>query len=179
MSHLNGLTPLLFFGSDPHSTLTPQHFLYFFPLPHGHGSLRPIFSDRAGSEGFNAFSKSEMSSGLSGSKPTINFHPWAAHWSATYLALCSERTRTTIGLLSVPILAIVSILSIHFVTQCCGSAARPEASLLAEGIGCCIRMVVRRAAPSSLRMIIRSIVEAARGRDNLRVTRAAVRQRDT
>jgi hypothetical protein len=21
----------------------PQHFLYFFPLPHGHGSLRPIF----------------------------------------------------------------------------------------------------------------------------------------
>jgi hypothetical protein len=21
----------------------PQHLLYFFPLPHGHGSLRPIF----------------------------------------------------------------------------------------------------------------------------------------
>src|SRR5947207_1802881 len=21
----------------------PQHFLYFFPLPHGHGSLRPTF----------------------------------------------------------------------------------------------------------------------------------------
>jgi hypothetical protein len=21
----------------------PQHFLYFFPLPHGHWSLRPIF----------------------------------------------------------------------------------------------------------------------------------------
>lgn len=21
----------------------PQHFLYFFPLPHGHGSFRPIF----------------------------------------------------------------------------------------------------------------------------------------
>jgi hypothetical protein len=38
--------------------------------------------------------------------------------------------------------------------------------LLAEGINCCIRMVVRRAAPSSLRMIIRSIVEAARGLDN-------------
>ncbi len=38
--------------------------------------------------------------------------------------------------------------------------------MLADGIGCCIRMVVRRAAPSSLRMIIRSIVEAARGLDN-------------
>jgi len=23
----------------------PQHFLYFFPLPHGHGSLRPTFGD--------------------------------------------------------------------------------------------------------------------------------------
>jgi hypothetical protein len=38
--------------------------------------------------------------------------------------------------------------------------------LLADGIGCCNRMVVRRAAPSSLRMIIRSIVEAARDLDN-------------
>jgi hypothetical protein len=38
--------------------------------------------------------------------------------------------------------------------------------LLADGIGCCIRMVVRRAAPSSLRMIIRSIVKAARGLDS-------------
>jgi len=24
--------------------ILPQHFLYFKPLPHGHGSLRPIFS---------------------------------------------------------------------------------------------------------------------------------------
>jgi hypothetical protein len=24
----------------------PQHFLYFFPLPHGQGSLRPIFGSR-------------------------------------------------------------------------------------------------------------------------------------
>jgi hypothetical protein len=46
------------------------------------------------------------------------------------------------------------------------AAARPEASLPADGIGCCIRMGVRRAAPSSLRMIIRSIVEAAHGLDN-------------
>jgi hypothetical protein len=34
-------------------------------------------------------------------------------------------------------------------------------------IDCCIRMVVRRAAPSSLRMIIRSIVEAARPRQQV------------
>jgi hypothetical protein len=34
-------------------------------------------------------------------------------------------------------------------------------------------MVVRRAAPSSLRMIIRSIVEAARGLDNDLVTGAS------
>ena len=26
----------------------PQHFLYFFPLPHGHGSLRPTLSLTAG-----------------------------------------------------------------------------------------------------------------------------------
>jgi hypothetical protein len=25
---------------------TRQHFLYFFPLPHGHGSLRPALSRR-------------------------------------------------------------------------------------------------------------------------------------
>jgi hypothetical protein len=24
-------------------SFTPWHFLYFFPLPHGHGSLRPTF----------------------------------------------------------------------------------------------------------------------------------------
>src|SRR5262245_50267921 len=24
-----------------HTAPAPQHFLYFFPLPHGHGSLRP------------------------------------------------------------------------------------------------------------------------------------------
>src|ERR1700683_95897 len=26
--------------------LAPQHFLYFLPLPHGHGSLRPTFGRR-------------------------------------------------------------------------------------------------------------------------------------
>ena len=28
-----------------HSTYFPWHFLYFFPLPHGQGSFRPIFSE--------------------------------------------------------------------------------------------------------------------------------------
>src|SRR5689334_25387198 len=28
---------------DGHHAAAPWHFLYFFPLPHGHGSLRPTF----------------------------------------------------------------------------------------------------------------------------------------
>ena len=42
LSELRGLYDqmiLLFY-----STLFMQQFLYFFPLPHGHGSLRPIFT---------------------------------------------------------------------------------------------------------------------------------------
>jgi len=34
-----------------HGFIAPQHFLYFFPLLHGHGSFRPIFTTRNG--GFN------------------------------------------------------------------------------------------------------------------------------
>jgi hypothetical protein len=31
-------------GSRLHSSIyPPQHFLNFFPLPHGHGSFRPTF----------------------------------------------------------------------------------------------------------------------------------------
>lgn len=29
--------------SDPLPRALRQHFLYFFPEPHGHGSLRPVF----------------------------------------------------------------------------------------------------------------------------------------
>ena len=32
----------------------PQHFLYFFPDPHGHGSLRPAGADDLGSGGASA-----------------------------------------------------------------------------------------------------------------------------
>jgi hypothetical protein len=35
--------------------LTPQHFLYFLPDPHGNGSLRPIFTDRDGDGGAGGF----------------------------------------------------------------------------------------------------------------------------
>lgn len=38
-------------GRDPsegHPRREPQHFLYFFPLPHGHGWLRPTFLDSLG-----------------------------------------------------------------------------------------------------------------------------------
>jgi hypothetical protein len=38
--------------------------------------------------------------------------------------------------------------------------------LLGDGIGCCILMVLRSAAPSNLQIIIHSIAEAARGLDN-------------
>ena len=30
-------------GANDEGPQAPQHFLYFLPLPHGHGSLRPIF----------------------------------------------------------------------------------------------------------------------------------------
>jgi len=42
---------LKFHGQDGHDTYAlypvtffPQQCLYFFPLPHGHGSLRPVLS---------------------------------------------------------------------------------------------------------------------------------------
>jgi hypothetical protein len=37
--HLPGLT-----YSDCHCQLRPQQFLYFLPLPHGHGSFLPILT---------------------------------------------------------------------------------------------------------------------------------------
>jgi hypothetical protein len=51
-----------------HAPGAPQHFFYFLPLPHGQGLFRPIFSDLTAWGGVNAFSRSEISSGLSGSK---------------------------------------------------------------------------------------------------------------
>lgn len=54
----------------------PQHLLCFRPLPHGHGALR--LCDAAGIDcrvPRSSWVTSETSSGLSGSTPTITFHP--------------------------------------------------------------------------------------------------------
>jgi len=42
--------PYAHIGHRPSRTLAycKQHFLYFLPLPHGHGSLRPTFFSRLG-----------------------------------------------------------------------------------------------------------------------------------
>ncbi len=58
----------------------PQHFLNFAPLPHGHGSLRPTEGARTTEVSRGGFparrvSKSQMSSGSSGSMPTTTFQP--------------------------------------------------------------------------------------------------------
>jgi len=73
-----------------HALMAPQHFLYFLPLPHGHGLFLPIFSDLTAWVGFKALSKAEISSGLSNSKPIIKCHPFFSHVSATYFALSSD-----------------------------------------------------------------------------------------
>ncbi len=81
----------------------PQHFLYFFPLPHGQGSLRPtFFSAIFGFAGFNNLSKSVISSGLSGSNPIVYFQSFSSNIDATSFNLSSVCTLTTAGLFSVP-----------------------------------------------------------------------------
>lgn len=85
----------------------PQHFLYFFPLPHGQGSLRPIFfSTLLVAVGFNNNSKSAISSGLSGSSPMVNFQPFSVNMAATSVILSSVWTLTIAGLFSVPNFAV-------------------------------------------------------------------------
>lgn|SRR5687767_6108699 len=85
----------------------PQQFLYFFPLPHGHGSLRPtFFSAIAGLRGFNSLVKSAISSGLSGSKSILYFHPFSANNAVTSLSRFFVGTVTTAGFFSVPNFAV-------------------------------------------------------------------------
>ena len=53
-----------------------QHFLYFLPLPHGQGSLRPtFFSAIFVFIGFNNISKALISSGSSGSNSIVYSQP--------------------------------------------------------------------------------------------------------
>lgn len=81
----------------------PQQFLYFFPLPHGQSSLRPIFfSAVLVLGGFNNISKSVISSGLSGSNPIVNIQPFSSNFDATSFILSSVCTRTIAGFFLVP-----------------------------------------------------------------------------
>src|SRR5215813_11934543 len=80
-----------------------QQFLYFFPLPHGHGSLRPtFFSTILGLGRFSNSVKSEISSGLSGSSSILYFHPFSSNAAVTSFNLLSVCTVTTAGFFSVP-----------------------------------------------------------------------------
>lgn len=106
-----------------HALMAPQHFLYFLPLPHGHGLFLPIFSDLTARVGFKAFSKSEISSGLSNSKPIIKCHPFFSHVSATYFALSSDLTRTVMGLFFDPSFAIENLPQLGF-GRCASRAGR-------------------------------------------------------
>src|SRR4030095_4413008 len=84
-----------------------QQFLYFFPLPHGHGSLRPtFFSTILGLGGFSNRVKSEISSDLSGSNSILYFPPLSSNAPASSLNLLSVCTVTTAGFFSVPNFAL-------------------------------------------------------------------------
>jgi hypothetical protein len=84
-----------------------QQFLYFFPLPHRHGSLRPtFFSIILCLGGFSNRVKSVISSGLSGSNVILYFHPLCSNADVTSLNLFSVCTVTTAGFFSVPNFAL-------------------------------------------------------------------------
>jgi hypothetical protein len=85
---------------SPHS---PQHFLYFLPLPHMQGSFRPtFFAATIVFGGFNKISKSLISSGSSGSNPIVYFQPFFSNIDATSFMRFSVGTRTIAGFFSVP-----------------------------------------------------------------------------
>ena len=91
-----------------------QQFLYFFPLPHGHGSLRPTFlSTILGLGGFSNRVKSKIFSDLSGSNSILYFHPFSSNAAATSLNLLSVCTVTTAGFFSVPNFALFIPLKIR------------------------------------------------------------------
>jgi len=94
--------------ADSHAFfLSKQHLLYFRPLPQGHGSLRPAFGmANKGSCGLRSRSTSEMFSGLSGSIPTMTFHPCLLQRSIISWDLSRVLTRATAGRLSFPNFAI-------------------------------------------------------------------------
>jgi hypothetical protein len=91
-------------GFFPIGPYLPQHFLYFLPLPHGQGALRPTFSSVIFVFcGFNNISKSVISSSLSGSSAIEYAHPFSLNTDSTSFALSFVFTFTTAGFLRCPI----------------------------------------------------------------------------
>src|SRR3989337_495464 len=101
-------TPTLSYRLLPPQLLTPLHhspqqILYFLPLPHEQGSLRPsFFSTLFGFGGFNRRSRAVISSGLSGSSAILYFQPLSLNRRLTSLSRASVCTCTTAGFVSVP-----------------------------------------------------------------------------
>jgi hypothetical protein len=96
----------------------PQHFLYFFPLPHGQGALRPtFFSTSCGFGQFSKISKSAISSGLCGSNSILYFQLFCSKILATYFILFLVFTWTTAGFFSVPNFAAFLPLKIFFIVS--------------------------------------------------------------
>ena len=80
-----------------------QHFLYFLPLPHGQGSLRPGFFSAIFVLGeFNNSSRSLISSGLSGANSIEQTHPFFSNIASNSLARFFVFAITLAGLFSVP-----------------------------------------------------------------------------
>jgi hypothetical protein len=84
-----------------------QQRLYLRPLPHGHGSLRPVLGwTGRGVGGDISRSKSSRFSGLSGSTPAITCHPRSRQSVKISSARSKVRTLTTAGRFSLPVLAM-------------------------------------------------------------------------
>ena len=87
-----------------------QHCLYFFPLPQMQGSFRPIvIVFTIGFGGFSRRSTSEMSSGLSGSIPTVTFQLFLSQSTIISVARSIVCTRAIAGFPLVPNFAIFFI----------------------------------------------------------------------
>ena len=80
-----------------------QHFLYFFPLPHGQASLRPgLLLPTTGKGGFRSLSKPLISSGCSGSTVIEHTQPRSSQTALSSDSRSEQVTRICAGFFSVP-----------------------------------------------------------------------------
>jgi hypothetical protein len=80
-----------------------QHFLYFFPLPHGQASLRPgLLLPTTGTGGFSSLSKPLISSGCSGSTVIEHAQPRSSQTALSSDSRSEQVTRICAGFFSVP-----------------------------------------------------------------------------